>query len=212
MRMMVTGSWVVEYPDIIIVGIGYAVDRYAETMPFRNGDYTPTRRRLPDSCAGRGLLPQGGGPAFLRVLKEEIIPFVDANYRTLPDRGIIGHSLGGLFAFYALFEAPGLFRRYAALSPTLAWDRELMLEREAQVAQQRRTFDATLFVAVGSQEIPCILQPTQRMLDSLRAHKHTGLSVQYHVFPDEVHMSVLPGAIGRALRALGYDPPAVIKP
>jgi uncharacterized protein len=203
----VNGAGEAGWPDIIIVGIGYPVDRYWDTMPFRNSDYTPTKRTAPDPCGGLGRYPQGGGPAFLRVLREEIIPFIDARYRTTPDRGIIGHSLGGLFAFYALFEAPDLFQRYGALSPSLHWDRELMLGVEAKLAHLRKDMNATVFVAMGSLEIPCILQPTQRMLDSLRAHKYPRLNLQSHVFPDEVHMSVLPAAVGRALQALGYDPP-----
>ena len=194
------------FPDMIIVGIGYPVNSYAETMALRNGDYTPSKRTAPDSCGGLGRLPQGGGPAFVRVLREEIIPFIDARYRTTPDRGIIGHSLGGLFAFYALFEAPDLFQRYGALSPALHWDREMLFSIEARHA--RAGLDAKLFVGVGSLEIPCILGPTERMLDSLRAHKYAGLSLQSQVFPDEFHMSVIPAAMGRALQALGYDPPS----
>lgn len=37
------------------------------------------------------------------VLSAEIIPFVEANYRTTPgDRGLAGYSTGGLFTLDAL--------------------------------------------------------------------------------------------------------------
>jgi predicted alpha/beta superfamily hydrolase len=39
---------------------------------------------------------------FLNLLKTEIIPFVDKNYKTNSDRGIAGSSLGGLFTAYRL--------------------------------------------------------------------------------------------------------------
>ena len=119
----------------------------------------------------------------------------------------MGHSHGGTFALYALFEAPGLFQRFAALSPSLWWDRGVMFGYEASLARERKDLDASVFLSYGSAEIPCIMQPAQRMVDSLRAHRYNGLDVQIHVFPDENHMTVLPSAIGRALRALGYDPP-----
>ena len=64
-----------------------------------------------------------------------------------------------------------------------------------------------MFISAGSLEIPCILQPMQRMLDTLRARRYAGLQLQSQIFPDEIHMSVIPAAIGRALQALGYDPP-----
>ena len=195
------------WPDIIIVGIGYPVDQNSETMAARNADYTPTKLSAPDTaCGAYGRLPSGGGPAFLRVVRDEIVPFIDARYRTTTDRGIMGHSHGGTFALYTLFEAPGLFRRYAALSPSLWWDRGVMFSFEARLARERTELDATVFIAYGSLEIPCIIQPARRMLDSLSTHRYTGLDLQSQVFPDEVHMSVLPSAVGRALQALGYDP------
>jgi predicted alpha/beta superfamily hydrolase len=57
---------------------------------------------------------------MVSVLRDEIIPLVERSYRITDDRGIMGHSLGGLFAAYALFEAPDLFRRYGILSPSLS--------------------------------------------------------------------------------------------
>ena len=209
-RLPRAGGWQdEEYPEVIIVGIGYPVDQYyLEAADARNVDYTPTRLTAPDTACGAFLRhPSGGGSAFLRVVREEIIPFVDARYRTTGDRGIMGHSHGGTFAMYALFEAPGLFRRFAALSPSLWWDRGVMFGYEASAARERKGLDASVFVSYGSAESPCIMQPAERMVDSLRARRYNGLDVQIHVFPDENHMTVLPSAIARALRALGYDPP-----
>ncbi|HVT40324.1 MAG TPA: alpha/beta hydrolase-fold protein [Gemmatimonadaceae bacterium] len=212
-RVGLTGPGTGRWPDIIIVGIGYPVDLYWDTMDFRNDDYTPTRLSAPQpECGAYGRRPTGGGPAFLHVLRDEIVPFIDTHYRTVPDRGIMGHSLGGLFAFYALLTAPELFQRYAALSPSLWFDREMMLGVEARAASKGNGLKATVFVAAGSLEIPCILEPMHRMVDSLRAHKYAGLDVQHQVFPDEGHMSVLPAAVGRSLQALGYDPPPPAAP
>lgn len=208
-RLLRFGGWhSEEFPDVIIVGVGYPVDQYSETMDARNDDYTPTKLLAPDTVCGAYLRhPSGGGAAFLRVVREEIIPFVDARYRTTADRGIMGHSHGGTFAMYALFEAPGMFRRFAALSPSLWWDRGVMFSYEASLARERKDLDASVFVSYGSAEVPCIMQAAPRMVDSLRVHRYRGLDVQIHVFPDENHMTVLPAGIARALRVLGYDPP-----
>jgi hypothetical protein len=206
-RLRRIGQLGAAWPDIIIVGIGYAVNRYAETMALRNEDYTPTVAPPQPECFAFGRLPRGGAPAFLRVLREEIIPFIDGRYRTTADRGIMGHSLGGLFAFYALFESPLLFQRYAALSPSLHFDHEIMLRTESKLARERTPLKGKLFMAASDHEIDCLRESTQRMLDSLRVHRHVGLQVESHIFLGESHISVVPGAIGRALQALGYDPP-----
>jgi pimeloyl-ACP methyl ester carboxylesterase len=47
----------------------------------------------------------GGGGKFLSFLKQELIPLIDQTYRADPNgRVLVGHSYGGLFALYALFE------------------------------------------------------------------------------------------------------------
>jgi hypothetical protein len=45
----------------------------------------------------------GGSSGVSRFLEHEVIPFVDRTYRTIPsDRGLLGHSYGGLFAIYVI--------------------------------------------------------------------------------------------------------------
>ena len=83
-------------PELILVGIGYDVAGAARRSR-RSMDLTPTRLA--------GDPNTGGSQEFLRFVAETLIPFVDSTYRTLPqDRAIHGHSLGGLFALYALFK------------------------------------------------------------------------------------------------------------
>jgi predicted alpha/beta superfamily hydrolase len=60
------------------------------------------------------------GIAFLRFVVEQVKPFVEANYRTLPGRenaAIGGSSLGGQMAHYALEKHPALFGRALVFSP-----------------------------------------------------------------------------------------------
>jgi uncharacterized protein len=55
--------------------------------------------------------------AFDRFLAEEVVPFVDREFRTLPFRTLIGHSIGGRFALQAFCRNPGLFPAVIAISP-----------------------------------------------------------------------------------------------
>lgn len=53
---------------------------------------------------------------FTRFLVEELVPFIDREYRTSQFRTLIGHSLGGRFALMTFCRAPGVFPAVIAIS------------------------------------------------------------------------------------------------
>jgi len=55
--------------------------------------------------------------AFMKYLTDEVAPYVEKNFRALPYRLLIGHSLGGRFALMASCRAPGFFQSVVAVSP-----------------------------------------------------------------------------------------------
>ncbi|MBI2511938.1 MAG: hypothetical protein HYV96_08165 [Opitutae bacterium] len=94
----------------IVVGVwnnGY--DRVPEYMPRK----AVTAPELPLWPNGPRLTAaQIKSDAYLKFLVEELKPFIDRTYRTLPDRthtSIMGSSMGGLISAYALAEHPAVF-------------------------------------------------------------------------------------------------------
>jgi uncharacterized protein len=203
--------------EILIVGVGYQVDSdrirgLAQWAAWRTRDLTPVRReeveqtwrgRLAPLLGGEEMPVQtGGAPRFLEALREEIIPFVEANYRISPaDRGLAGYSYGGLFALYTLFHAPELFRRVFAGSPSM-W--EALFAYEQEYAARHDDLPARLFITAGEQEAE-LLERVQRMVDRLRSREYPGLKMLTHVFEGEGHVSAGAAAISRALRVLYYE-------
>lgn len=195
--------------EMILVGIGYPLD--ARGMPScgallcRDLDYIPPPFGGPSPFS----LPPGGADRFLRVLSEEIIPFVEARYRTNADRGLFGHSQGGLFVMYALFEAPDLFGRYAASSlGGYNWDVEAMLRRERAFRERTPSLQKTVYLSVGSDDAPYFIVDTWRLVGALcdgmfKGTAYRGLTLLAAIQPNEVHQS--PVHITRALGAL-YPP------
>jgi len=62
----------------------------------------------------------GEGADFLSFLVDDLKPFIDNQYRSLSDAdytAIIGSSMGGLFAQYALSERQDVFNKAGILSP-----------------------------------------------------------------------------------------------
>jgi uncharacterized protein len=203
--------------EILIVGVGYKVDSdrirgLAQWAAWRTRDLTPVRReeveriwteRLAPLLAGEELSVQtGGAPRFLRALREEVIPFVEANYRVSPtDRGLAGYSFGGLFALYVLFQAPELFTRIFAGSPSM-W--QALFEYEEEYAARHDDLTAKLFITSAEHEAE-LLERVQRMVDRLRSRGYPGLEILTHVFEGEGHVSAGAASISRALRLLYYE-------
>jgi len=90
----------------------------------RVDEYTPTR----DARVGQG----GRAALYGRMLVEELKPYVDAHYRTLAGAehtGVGGSSLGGLVSLLLGLSYPDVFGKLAALSPSVFWDRRLIISR-----------------------------------------------------------------------------------
>lgn len=89
--------------------------------------------------------------AFTRFLTDELLPFIDREYRTVPYRTLIGHSLGGRFALMALCRAPTHFSATIAISPSLPDS----LSSTVRGCARAPTSDArvrTLVLSAGSEE------------------------------------------------------------
>lgn len=66
----------------------------------------------------------GGGERFLRTITEYLVPHINRRYRTKPERehtGIMGSSMGGLFAFTAAWTRSDVFGKAACLSSSFWW-------------------------------------------------------------------------------------------
>ena len=66
----------------------------------------------------------GKGPKLLDTMVSMVKPVIDARFRTYTDRdstGILGSSMGALFAFYAAWTRPDIFGKAACLSSSFWW-------------------------------------------------------------------------------------------
>ena len=197
--------------NVIIVGIGYSWDKsYEPWYTGRWSDFTPSsvinsdtsRSFLSTLNLKTGSLTSGGAQGFINILKNEIIPFVEKSYNVNGDKGIEGHSLGGLFAAYCLLHETQLFNRYGINSPSLWWDKEKIFEIEKSFAEKNKNLNAQVFITIGSREGESMVAPMTAFADSLKTHNYSGLTLTTQVFEDEGHFSVVPASISRTLRTL----------
>jgi predicted alpha/beta superfamily hydrolase len=141
-----------EIDPLIVVGI-------YNTGVHRIDEYTPT----PSA--------DGGGHAadYGRMLVEELKPFIDATYQTLPSAAstaIGGSSLGGLLTMHLGLRYPTAFSRLAVLSPSVWWDdREILREVEALPAK----LPMRIWLDAGTAEGEQVIADARALRDALVA-------------------------------------------
>lgn len=175
---------------VVIVGIGYR--DIARTADLRKHDFTPAFGRQP----GR----TGGADAYLAVMRDEIIPYVE---ETLPvargERAIAGHSYAGLFAVYALARAPDLFDRVLIMSPALWFDNGKIYNVELEPASGSRD----VFLAADTprgEARSAMANDVLRLNELLDARRD--ISVSHALIQGETHDSMVAPAAEHGLRTL----------
>lgn len=176
-------------PEIIIIGITYSEG--ADYGALRAMDYTPVH-----DAYFRG---SGDAPKFLAFFKEQLIPFVEANYRADASRRILmGSSFGGTFTLYALFSDPSLFSGYVASSPIVTYGNRFAFQQEAEYSQNHTDLPVRLFMGVG--ELEDVAYPVGQFARILDGRDYPGLEMEFRVIEGEGHASNKPEVYNRGLR------------
>ncbi|MGN6180091.1 MAG: alpha/beta hydrolase-fold protein [Mucilaginibacter sp.] len=120
-----------------------------------------------DVKIGRGGLRDFKIEAFQTVLTEELIPYIDKNFRTLADRdhrAMAGLSMGGMETHAITLNKPELFAYYALLSGGVFKPEEL---------NDKKPTARLIFMSCGSRERPDAIK---KAADSLKAAGYNAYS------------------------------------
>lgn len=89
----------------------------------------------------------GGAKNFIRCLVEDIIPFIEKNYRASSTKILAGHSLAGTFTLFTFLTRPEVFDAYMALSPCLFWHNRFMMQKSEAFVEKHGDLEKILFIA-----------------------------------------------------------------
>jgi hypothetical protein len=64
----------------------------------------------------------------------------------------MGSSAGGLFTLYTLFTQPDLFTGYAAASPYVPWDNDVLYKYEKEFAKKRMPHPVRVYITISDVE------------------------------------------------------------
>ena len=99
-----------QIPEIILIGVD---------IPEGNSILLPTRADKDTT------IPDG----YIDFFENELLPYVDATYRTAPFKVLYGASNSGFFSIYLMLNKPRLFNSYFASSPSLRHIPEVIQEK-----------------------------------------------------------------------------------
>jgi len=161
-------------PPLIIVAIPHG---------DRTRDLTPTRvEQMLREGTMQSYPTSGGGREFGRFVSEELIPAIDARYRTAPYRIFAGHSFGGLFGLDLFVAKPALFNAWLIVSPDVAWDDGLIFRRMQELAAAART-SVILMQGNEGEELAAGIERLRVLV------KAAGVEVSVLTFPDDDHVT-----------------------
>jgi predicted alpha/beta superfamily hydrolase len=167
-------------PEMIVVAID------SGDVAQRTHDLTPPSR---NEIENRFSPNNGGAEAFLAFVSDELIPYVDRNYRTRPYRILIGHSFGGLFALHALATKPMLFNAYIVIDPTAGWNDGAEIVRIQQLISGMKDLRAALFISAAN-DLGRATPDVQRLTTALEGNKLKSFRWKFEWMKGETHGSI----------------------
>ena len=205
-------AWCGSTTDAIVVGIGYpegedVIEAFRESFTRRNADLTPVRNEEEErsmEAQHKRPTPTGDSASFLHFIQHELIPMVEQDFRADPARRILaGHSYGGLFALFALFETPALFSTLIVGSPTLAYGNRFTFQQEERYFKAHKQLPAQMFLFAAEDEEglnDTTLTDTLRFAAILQARSYEGFSLVKQIFLDQNHCEVAAPGIHAGLK------------
>jgi predicted alpha/beta superfamily hydrolase len=167
-------------PGCIVIGI---------TSNNRQRDFSPALDE--DSEQTQDLKFAGGADNFLTYLKMELIPTVNEKYRTLPYRILIGHSTGGLLAYYSLYKTPNLFQAIVSIDGSTWWNKGKVGRELIDYLGSHQAYKGKIFECRKDIKIPVRFPANVELLTYLEKKRPVGLEYNYLELPNETHGTIV---------------------
>jgi esterase/lipase superfamily enzyme len=187
--------------DAIVVGIyNSGQNRWAEYVPQAILDSIPPSSK--DPLVQKWLNNKPQADQYLRFIVEELKPYMDSHYATLPDKAntfIMGSSMGGIISLYAICEYPEIFGGAGCLSthwplgiPGME-DDDITYDVAGEYIKYLRKHlpspsDHRIYFDYGTATLDSLYRPYQIVVDAIMSeHGYTSKNWITREFPGEDH-------------------------
>lgn len=128
----------------------------------------------------------GNGDEYAEFLVNTLKPYIDANYRTLPERehtGVMGSSMGALISFYTGIEYQEVFGKVGVFSPSFWFSDNCYAHVESTGMQE----DMRIYLLAGGSEGFTVVPDLLMMYNTLLNNGFSADELFYLVQPDGTH-------------------------
>jgi len=154
-----------EIPPVVIVGV-------ANTNRYRDN--------LPEKIRGRS--DSGGADNFSRLFEEELIPYIEKNYRTKNFRILAGPQAGAVFGLYALLTKPDLFNAVLSENPFMNTENSAFLYPKAEAFfKNTKSLKNFLYIKCEKNERIKDLEYVENFAQFLDSHTPEGFRFQVEI-------------------------------
>lgn len=214
-----------KYPVVFILDGEVFLPTVNEVQNYYSGGFTPemvlvgisndqnrVRDLTPSTISTKYGMPfneeNGGADKFYGFLEKELIPFIESKYPVTNFRTVIGHSYGGLFTVYTLFNHSDLFANYLAIDPSLDWDDQKLLKEGREVLASGKYENKALFMSLSGQlhmqeagiTIDNVMQDSTDFTlfarsniafsNLVKENAENGLSLEWKFYPGDIHGTI----------------------
>ena len=182
-----------EVPEMIFVAISYSDGDWVNGSD-RSHDYSAPSAERED---------YGGAVDFQSMLRDELIPLVEKEYRSAPDRRIVfGQSMGGQFVMYTAHTQPDLFWGHIASNPALHRNVEFYLPSNTDIPESPQT---KLFVVSASHDAERFKVPATQWINEWAIEAKKPWNLEVNILEGHNHYSPPPNSFRQGMKWLFGD-------
>lgn len=189
------------YPLLLLLDGEYLLDPFTGTLSYAYYwdelpevvvvalDAMDTEQREEDNAIDESTgLPAPSGNLFFQFISDELLPYLDKNYRLLPFRIIAGHDITARTANFFLYKDKPPFRGYINFSPEVA---PSMDERLATVLTDTKE-NIFFYLCSADGDVQRLKAEIKKLDEKLQPIKNTKLKYEYEEYANGSHYSLVP--------------------
>lgn len=190
--LLLDGEYMLE-PFSGNLSYAYYWDELPETIVVAVDNVDNDQRESDCAIDETSGLPAGDGDKFFQFIADELLPYLDKNYRISPFRIIGGHDITARTANFFLYKENPPFRGYINFSPEMA---PAMEDRLAEVLTNAKS-NVFFYMCSADGDVPRLKKSIKALDEKLKPIANPLVKYVYEEYTNGSHYSLIPfGAPG----------------